>query len=308
VLLLGLQGLILSVALLQRATVLWVVPAAVLLAALVWMFCRRSPKYRTQGKRHIAIVGALLGIVVLANVYTKAVTHPGSAANGYTSGHTLWWPLFYNLQWHPDWPRRYAPDYGNRTGDDLVEFAARQYLANHREDWPRLNPEGRDAFELTFSQETVEYLCRRLFFEFVARDPYFVLEVWTRVNFRLVEDFTSNFVRSFLGWARTCFLAALVGFGFVFGLVASTRSIRELVAFVPLAAFLCATSLAPNWAIIIIPTSLTDYFVLLAIFLSVSFIAFGVGGGILTRMAGGVTLGGRSRASASDERPRETMA
>ena len=310
VLLLGLQGFILSVALLQRMTVLWVVSAAVLLATLAWMFCRRSPKYRTQGKRHIAIVAALLGIVVLTNVYTKAVTHPGSAANGDTAGHTLWWPLFYNLQFHPDWETRYAPDYGNRTGDDLVGFAARQYLANHREDWPRLNPEGRDAFELALSQETMEYLCRRIFFEFITRDPYFALEVWTRFNFRSVEYYTSNFVQSFLGWARTGFLAVLVGFGFVFGLAASTRSIRELVAFVPLAAFLSVISLAPNWVIVIIPTSLTDYFVLLAIFLSVAFVAFGVGGGILTRMAGSVILAGRSRASASlapDELPRETM-
>jgi hypothetical protein len=290
VLLLGLQGFILSVALLQRMTVLWVVLAAVLLATLVWMFCRRSPKYRTQGKRHIAIVGALLGIVVLTNGYTKAVSHPGSAANGYTAGHTLWWPLFYNLQTHPDWKTRYAPDYGNRTGDDLVGFAARQYLANHREEWPP------DAFE---RQETIEYLCRRLFFDFIARDPYFALEVWTRVHFRAVEYYTSNFVHSFLGWGRTGFLAVLVGLGFVFGLAASMRNIRELVAFVPLAAFLSLISLAPNWAIVLINTSLTDYYVLLAIFLSVTFVAFGVGGGIVTRMAGRAILAGYSRASAS---------
>jgi len=249
--------------------------------------------------------------VVLTNVYTKAVSHPGLATNGYTAGHTLWWPLFYNLQAHPDWKTRYAPDYGNRTGDDLVGFAARQYLANHREEWPRLNPEGRDAFELVLRQETLEYLCRRLFFEFIARDPYFALEVWTRVHFRAVEYYTSNFVHSFLGWGRTSFLAVLVGFGFVFGLAASMRSIRELAAFVPLGAFLCVILLAPNWAIVFINTSLTDYFVLLAIFLSVTFVAFGVGGGIVTRMAGRAILAGHSRASASlapDERPRETIA
>src|SRR5262249_5510866 len=108
VLLLGLQGFILSVALLQRMTVLWVVPAAILLAVLGWMFCRCSPKYRSQRKRHVAIVGALLGIVVLTNVYSRVVSHPGLAANGHRAGHTLWWPLFYNLQIHADWKTRYA--------------------------------------------------------------------------------------------------------------------------------------------------------------------------------------------------------
>jgi hypothetical protein len=284
------QALVLGLAMLQRTTVLWVPIALVLLAALCWLWRWRwsAPGAKRSFSR---IAGLAVTVAVATQAYLHSATHPGFAANGYTHGHNVWFGLFYELQTHPDWRRRYAAQYAGKDGDFLPDYAWRRYLAEHREEWPRWNPNGADPFQIGITQVGVEELCRKAFFEFAGHDPKFVAEVWLIHNPRTLVSYTRIFLKHDFSWVVPLPLIALLGLGLICSLVGSRPAVREVITYAPLVAYLCAMAALPNVASLIIPESLTDYFTLLAIAVAIGLVALGAGIGALVaeKMHGAAT-------------------
>jgi hypothetical protein len=264
--------------------VLWVVVAVVLLAAVYWWWRWRSGA-AGPGRCYYQIAVLVFAVGVATHTYLHWVTHPGFAANGYTHGHNFWFSMFYDLQTHPDWKRRYAPIYGDQTGDVLTEHACRLYLANHREEWPRWNPTGGDPFQAGFPQTGLEDLCRKAFFEFARRDPIYVAQVWLVYHPRVLLAYTGIFFRQYLSWLAPLPLVGLLGLGVICGLIAARPVVLDTITYAPVVAYLCVVAALPNVASVVIPETLTDYFTLLAIAIGMIITAAGAGMGLLISFA-----------------------
>ena len=178
------QVIVLYIAMLQRMTSTWIVVAFTILALL---HSRRATATVTaiSRRRYWAVAISVLVIFSAVHLHLRWATHPGASANGYTSGHNFWFTMFEDLQNHqPEWKTRFAARYKNKSGDELVEFAWRDYLARHPEEWPRWNPNRTDPFQVGITQVGIEALCRKTFLEFFRNHPKFVLETWTYYNTR----------------------------------------------------------------------------------------------------------------------------
>lgn len=273
------QSLVLGLAMLQRTTVLWVVVAAFLWAGFLWLLRRRF-SIPIPTRNYYPIAALVIAVGALTHLYLRESAHPGIAANGFTSGHNVWFGMFYELQTHPDWKRRYAAQYDNKVGDFLPDYAWRRYLANHHEEWPRWNPQGEDPFHHGITQAGVEDLCRKAFFEFARHDPIFVMQVWLIYNPRALEAYTSIFLGQYLSWLVPFPFLVLIAIGIICGLLTPRSVAYELIFYVPATAFLCLMAVLPNVASLVIPESLSDYFDLLAIFIAMIPVAVGVGLGL----------------------------
>jgi hypothetical protein len=255
-----------------------------LLATLYWLW-RRLFAGERPNSHYYSMAALTLAVAVSTYSYLHLTTHPGFAANGYTHGHNFWFSYVYDLQIHPDWKKRYAPIYGDESGDILTEHVCRLYLANHREEWPRWNPTGGDPFQAGFPQTGLEDLCRKAFFEFARRDPIYVAQVWLVYHPRVLLAYTGIFFRQYLSWLAPLPLVGLLGLGVICGLIAARPVVLDTITYAPVVAYLCVVAALPNVASVVIPETLTDYFTLLAIAIGMIITAAGAGMGLLISFA-----------------------
>ncbi len=280
IVLLGVQALVLALAMFERVTVMWVVVAMVGLAALYWLR-RRHSAAPVPERSYYPIALLALAVAAATQLDLHWTAHRGIAANGFSFGHNVWFGLFYNLQTHPDWTPHYAAKYGNEHGDYLTQHACLLYLADHREEWPRWNPWGLDPYNSGISQVGLETMCRKAFFEFARNDPKFVVEVWLIYNTRSVVNYTARILQQYLAWLVPFPLLALAGLGLICGLLASRRALRDTIIYIPLTAYLCLIAVLPNWASLVMAESLTDYFDLLAVTIGMAILAAGIALGVV---------------------------
>lgn len=279
ILLMGVQAFVLALAMFERITTMWVVVAMLALAGLYWLRRWRSPA-TTPTQSYYPVLLLVLAVAASTIIDRHWTAHPGIAANGYSSGHNVWFALFYNLQTHPQWSQRYAAKYGSETGDVLTRHACLLYLAEHREEWPRWNPRSENPFQLGISSVGLELMCRKAFFEFLRNDPMFVIEVWTIYNTRSLMHYTLDFLREYVGWATPLAFIVLAGLGLVCGTLRLQPACDDATTYLRLSIFLCLVAALPNWASVIIPESLTDYLDLLAISVGMAAVWIGVVTGI----------------------------
>src|SRR5439155_18688815 len=100
--------------------------------------------------------------------------NPVYRSKGEISHHVFWQSVFYQLQFHPRWDKKYAASYDFATYDELPVLAAKKYLIRHLPSNPEnlyLTPD-RQYLRLA----AAELYVRKAFFEFFANDPGFVLE------------------------------------------------------------------------------------------------------------------------------------
>jgi hypothetical protein len=119
-----------------------------------------------------AAVGAVC--LAIAIVIAMSSADPGIADTGGMRLHTFWEPLYADLQYHPDWKRKYAAEHQNQTGDATASVAVQQYRERHHLlDRPEDYLHGRR--ELGLTQQGYEKYIRLAYLEFVANDPWFVI-------------------------------------------------------------------------------------------------------------------------------------
>ena len=100
--------------------------------------------------------------------------HPIYKSEGEISRHVFWHAVFYQLQFHPRWNKKYAQSYDFATFDELPRVAARKYLLRHPPPHPEEVYLTQDRQYLRIAPS--ETYLRKAYFEFFANDPRFVLE------------------------------------------------------------------------------------------------------------------------------------
>lgn len=269
--LLGLQGVIICLALQQRTTVYWVVAAALLLAAMHRVFLSRQTDAVTKRRRTLILV-ELLTVVVLCKAGVAITMHPGLNARGFMTSHTLWGSVFYSMQFHPDWKTRYSAEFGHNEGDGVADFAWKRYVANHPKEQGR---------EITHA--FIETMIRKAMIEFAVRDPKFVLEIYIFNNPRIIYEAAATVITSMAKGVPVVVPVLLIAFGLVLGVVSSRVDLYLLVASLPLITVVCLVSSLPNWATLPTSSSLTDFYLLLLITCVMHVVALGAASGFLLR-------------------------
>ena len=210
--LVGVQVIVLYIAMLQRMTSAWIVVAFAILALL---HSRRasSTTTATSKRRYWAVAISALVIFSAVHLHLRWATHPGVSANGYTSGHNFWFTMFEDLQNHqPEWETQFAARYRDKSGDELVEFAWRDYLARHPEEWSRWNPNRTDPFQVGIIQAEIEALCRKTFLEF-SKPPKIRSRNVDVLQYKGVSPYFLVVFRGILGPVVFSDRFALVGLG-----------------------------------------------------------------------------------------------
>jgi hypothetical protein len=173
-----------------RATAVFWVPALLLAAVVLFLLALRGRKGAAEGWGSVAYRG-LIGqwpaivalIVILGSLKAVAWSlHPVYRVGGWVPYHAVWHSVYYSLQLHPKYTEKYAAYHDNRGGDEMPYAAALAYLKEHPdEDNPNLFIADRHL-----KYDAMERLVRLAFFEFLRRDPWFVLETFVVVKGKLV--------------------------------------------------------------------------------------------------------------------------
>jgi hypothetical protein len=157
---------------------------------------------------------AVLALLAAAHfTYVAQTLHPVYSKGNERPHHALWHAMIYGVAVHPDWPRKYAAQFGLENVDDVPEVVAKKYLLRH----PPANPE--DVY-LTRTRNNLrtgaaETYKRKAFLEFFANDPQFVLEAFLIYNVKLCQKALAYYASSFdrlstLSWMTVIFPLLLV--------------------------------------------------------------------------------------------------
>ena len=166
-----LQSTILIFALWIRASAMWIILAVAFFAGLLAIREILTGRKELRRLWSVSILFAVLGV---HTAWVTMTLHPVYRGQGEITHHVFWHAVFYQLQFHPRWDKKYAASYDFETLDELPLVAAKKYLIRH----PPRNPE--DIY-LTPDHRylrvaAAESYIRKAFFEFAANDPIFVLE------------------------------------------------------------------------------------------------------------------------------------
>ena len=194
-----------------RASAIWVpfglvVLAAGILFAAAWRACGMR-----KSLQRVWPAGVLAGVILLHSAYVAVALDPIYGEVGDLAHHTIWHPVYYALQAHPDWRSKYGPSHDHAIGDDQPRAAVKHYLAKH----PLPENQGTMAYRDTYgSLKFTEYekYVRKAFFAFLKDDPRFVAETFLIYNplgmFYMLRDRLVTFGSQSGNW---CWLFAFAG-------------------------------------------------------------------------------------------------
>lgn len=155
------QGMILALAGGGRALTYWVLIAMLAIAMALW--CLQG--WRRALRRSWA-VGIVLACVGTQMIMAAVVADWRIGPTGGMRFHTFWEPLYYNLQYHPQWKEKYGAAHNHTTGDETTLVAAKAYIERHPDLDLRVD-----------THVGYEYVTKLVYLEFVANDPWFVVEL-----------------------------------------------------------------------------------------------------------------------------------
>jgi hypothetical protein len=168
-----LQSVILVFAFWIRASAIWVIFGVLVLTALVAV---QEIRGRRLKLRSMWGLGVLLAVWALQTLWASVAVHPIYKEKGEIAHHVIWHAVFYQLQFHPEWERKYAAEYDNAQFDQLPMVAAKKYLLRHPDAASAAIYQTEDHEHLKIA--ATETYTRKAFFEFFANDPKFVLEAY----------------------------------------------------------------------------------------------------------------------------------
>jgi hypothetical protein len=165
------QSIILVFAFWIRASAIWIILAVALFAGFVAI---RGLLVGRKHLRRIWSAGVMFAVLGVHTLWVTVTLHPVYRSKGEISHHVLWHAVFYQLQFHPGWNKKYAASYDFAVLDEMPLVAAKKYLQRHAPPHPE------DVY-LTSDRQylrvtSAETYIRKAYFEFLVNDPAFVLE------------------------------------------------------------------------------------------------------------------------------------
>jgi hypothetical protein len=124
----------------------------------------RRHLYWADAARRCWPVLVVLSCVAVVITLTGIGADPRIAKIGGMRSHTIWEPLYYDLQKHPDWDAKYAAAHNHQTADAAPQAAVDAYRARHNLSGP-------------MTDRDYERYLRTVYLNFVRHDPKYVLQL-----------------------------------------------------------------------------------------------------------------------------------
>jgi len=192
-----------------RASVVWSFLALFLLSTVLAILDFRKLRSMSAVSRlwTLAVLFVFLGA---HQTYVSMTLHPVYTKNNEIRHHVLWQSMFYSLAVHPDWPKKYAAAFDYATGDELPLVAAKKYLSRN----PVTDP---DSVYLTADRRylkigAAETYARKALFEFIMKDPVFVIEAVAVYNSELLYRVLAKTTSSLANMTRALKLTIIAAF------------------------------------------------------------------------------------------------
>jgi hypothetical protein len=231
-----------------RATAYWTVIALMLFCVLFVGATRWLQRW--SYRRAAALCWPAFPVflcMAAATVFVDTTTDPRLVEIGGMKGHAFWQPIYYNLQLHPDWKKKYSDQHAGVTGDEMVWVAVKAYRKrNHLESEP-------------LTQVSYEKQTRAVFFEFIRNDPCYFIELKYLNTANIVEV-----VGAFLSrvWASLpwpfLILAACTSVGLATRVRTRAESLSTLTWCTVTVVALVAIVAAPTWLTVVTIFAIAD--------------------------------------------------
>src|SRR5215831_2244345 len=202
----------------MRATGVWLV-AALVLAVLIlsFPFIAEAIKGRAVPRRLLSrfLIAQWPALMALLVVFggLKAVSlslHPTYKEGGWLQQHAMWHSIYFSLQYHPAFVKKYGAAHYGMVGDPMPLGAALAYVKAHpEEDKPEIY-----LVPGHLKPSAMERLVKLALFEFLRKDPWFVVETLA-IKSKILYDTMVRETR--LAWSNA---GIWQRFGLFFGLVA----------------------------------------------------------------------------------------
>jgi hypothetical protein len=242
-----------------RATAVWLL-AALALAMIVLSLplirdaLRGRAALRVLGVRFLNAQWPALMALLIVFGGLKVVSlslHPSYKEGGWLQHHAMWHSIYYSLQYHPSFVEKYGAAHYGMAGDAMPMGAGLAYVKEHPEE---------DKPEIYFAPGYLKYsemerLSKLAFFQFLQRDPWFVVEAFAIKGASIVDvlDRETRLAWStptgediwWEGaptWQRVALLSGLVAIGVLASL--SSDAFRRLLQFAVVFSFGAIASLA----------------------------------------------------------------
>ena len=199
-----------------RASAIWWIPALLLAAIVLFLLTLKGGKRRPEGRRAAAAAyrglvaqwPALVSIAVILGSLQLVVwsLHPIYREGGWLSHHAVWHSIYYSLQFHPNYVKKYGAYHEGKDGDEMPIAGALAYLKEHpEEDKPELFIAGR-----SLKYSAMEEVVQLAFFEFLRRDPWFVFETFVIVKPKFIWNAIVDTIVT--EWTHARWMACLLFF------------------------------------------------------------------------------------------------
>jgi hypothetical protein len=211
-----------------------------------------------------AVIGCWPLAIVLICVASGIVLQGGSkdwrfAAIGGITGHAVWEPLYYDLQLHPDWSKKYGQQHRGTTGDETTVVAVQSYRERHgllhgKSDFVN----GDEAQGL--SHRAYEKYARDVYLEFVRNDPWYFVQLKYYDLLHLLKHPRYAVPRAWSALNRYIVALAILAAGAAFFQIrGKAESLRTLVVSTAAVGLFTILFAGPIWITVPIISSLTDF-------------------------------------------------
>ena len=196
------QSLIVAFVLHIRATGVYL---PIVLSVIAVGYCLLEWMNAHREKIHVSILSILkpswpafvsIAIVILFIQVSLSARHRVYLQEGGLGYHTYWHSIYYALQMHPQFYKRFGAMHENLTGDAMPIAAIRHYLKEHPEvDKPEIyRPTG------GFKSGHMDRLARLAFMDFVSQHPKFVLETFVKYKAPVMFEYIAETISA--EWAH----------------------------------------------------------------------------------------------------------
>jgi hypothetical protein len=185
-----------------RATAIWLVATLVIAMILLSLPLIRNAVKGTATLRNltgrflVAQWPALMSLLIIFSglKIVSLSLHPAYKEGGWLQHHAMWHSIYFSLQYHPAFVEKYGAAHYGMAGDAMPIGAALAYLKEH----PALDKPELYLVPGHLKYSEMERLSKLAFFQFLQRDPWFVVQAFG-VKAASIVDILSHETR--LAWS-----------------------------------------------------------------------------------------------------------
>src|SRR6185436_728139 len=112
------QALLITLVIFVRASTIWIPLGLMVYCAILLARRARQGHGLSSTWRQAWPLAALLTVLILCSIALRSSLDDTYKRSGDLGHHTIWHPIYYSLQTHPEWNAKYGASHGNAIGDE----------------------------------------------------------------------------------------------------------------------------------------------------------------------------------------------